>query len=79
MSNEPHAEMEQESPDEDLWWSYRCPVCGHTDSVSPSGEPKMAIRCSHCGTDLEVSAPVGGRERATVHVRRDADGGQGKL
>ena len=44
-----------------LHGTYRCPVCGHSDSVEvKAGSPARRVECSYCGSELEVSARNGG-------------------
>lgn len=51
--------------------SYRCPVCGHHDMADvPAGEETALIRCSHCGTELELTSRDA--ESFSVQVARPA-------
>ncbi len=54
--------------------SYRCPLCGHTDDVDLGEDAPVRIRCSHCGTLLEVQAGGGAVERVSVVVAREEPG-----
>lgn len=61
---------------EDGWRSYRCPVCSHSDSVSLAGAETVSIRCSHCGTPLEIRPRGGASVSVTVtEVDGGSDGG----
>lgn len=51
--------------------TYRCPVCGHTDSVSLGGREKVRIRCTHCNARLEARLRAEDRERVSVQVSTD--------
>jgi transcription elongation factor Elf1 len=43
--------------DQDVHGTYRCPVCGHRDTVGiRAGGPARTVTCSYCETLLEVSA-----------------------
>jgi transcription elongation factor Elf1 len=40
-----------------LYGTYRCPVCGHRDAIELSAqENSRVLDCSYCDTALEVSA-----------------------
>ncbi len=44
----------------DSFGTYRCPVCGHGDSIEfDESVPVLRIECSYCGAPLEIS----GRDR----------------
>lgn len=37
--------------------TYKCPVCGHRDSMDMArGRESLLVRCSYCDTLLEVTA-----------------------
>jgi len=43
--------------DRALYGTYRCPVCGHRDSVEVTPRaPARRISCSYCGVLLDVAA-----------------------
>lgn len=45
------------STDRTLNGTYRCPVCGHRDSIAVvPGAPARRTKCSYCGVALDVSA-----------------------
>jgi DNA-directed RNA polymerase subunit RPC12/RpoP len=40
---------------DELYGTYRCPVCGHRDgAVMQPDEEYRLIRCTYCDTSLEV-------------------------
>jgi transcription elongation factor Elf1 len=50
--------------DQALHGTFRCPVCGHRDSVEvAAGGHARTVTCSYCETVLEVST----RSPAAVH------------
>ena len=53
------------------WRRYHCPVCGHWDRVTLSGEEASWIQCSHCDTLLEVLYEQGSGETIPVRVMLD--------
>jgi len=50
-------EVTMTTTDQALTGTYRCPVCGHRDTVEvvPGGPPKRTT-CSYCGVSLDVLA-----------------------
>jgi DNA-directed RNA polymerase subunit RPC12/RpoP len=59
-------------PQEELYGTYRCPVCGHRDAAElPSDEPHRLIECSYCMTSLEVSARGPDSVRFSVQVAEE--------
>jgi transcription elongation factor Elf1 len=49
--------------------TYRCPVCGHGDSVEVSEQSiGRRIDCSYCGAALEISHRAPGSDRLTVRL-----------
>ncbi len=60
-------ERDDRSSADARWRSYRCPVCGHADEVTLSGEERLRILCSHCDTALTVEHRGSG-ERLSVQV-----------
>jgi len=58
---------------EQLYGTYRCPVCGHRDSAElDPAEPSRVLTCSYCKTPLEVSARGSDSVRFSVQVAEDA-------
>ena len=54
---------------EQLYGTYRCPVCGHRDAVVLEAEQdSRVLECSYCDTALEVSARGRDSVRFTVQV-----------
>jgi transcription elongation factor Elf1 len=52
-----------------LYGTYRCPVCGHRDALElDASEPSCVLECSYCDTALEVSARGRDSVRFTVQV-----------
>ena len=52
-----------------LYGTYRCPVCGHRDAVMLDADrPSRTLECSYCETALEVSARGPDSVRFTVQV-----------
>jgi transcription elongation factor Elf1 len=39
-----------------LLGTYRCPVCGHRDTVEVAAETAARVTCSYCTSVLEVRA-----------------------
>ena len=51
------------------WGTYRCPVCGHGDSIETEGEAAgRRIDCSYCGAQLEISERAAESGRLTVRL-----------
>lgn len=50
------------------WRRYHCPVCGHWDRLTLTGEQASWIQCSHCDTLLEVLYEQGVSETIPVRV-----------
>lgn len=49
--------------------TYRCPVCGHGDSVELKDDVAgQRIDCSYCGARLEASEQAAGSDRLTVRL-----------
>lgn len=47
---------------------FRCPVCSHVDAVDlPVAEGSREVRCSYCGTALELE--LRDDERLNLEVR----------
>lgn len=52
-----------------LYGTYRCPVCGHRDAVVlEADQSSRTLECSYCETALEVSARGPDSVRFTVQV-----------
>ena len=52
-----------------LYGTYRCPVCGHRDAVTlEASQGSLVLECSYCDTPLEVSARGADSVRFTVQV-----------
>ncbi|CAN5657497.1 hypothetical protein BH23GEM10_BH23GEM10_13060 [soil metagenome] len=57
------------TPGEQVYGTYRCPVCGHRDSAELEvDEPVRVLACSYCNTSLEVSARGADSVRFSVQV-----------
>lgn len=50
--------------------SYRCPVCGHSDSVDLVAGAPQTVSCSHCQTRLELRVNAESSDRVSVVVLR---------
>jgi transcription elongation factor Elf1 len=58
--------------DEALHGTYRCPVCGHRDSIEVvPGAPARRTNCSYCGVLLDVSARSAGAVNLDVKVAEE--------
>ena len=60
---------------DELYGTYRCPVCGHRDAAElRPDEPYRIIECSYCDTPLEVwsRGPDSVRFSVQVAARRAA-------
>jgi transcription elongation factor Elf1 len=56
-----------------LYGTYRCPVCGHRDAIELSAEESSRVLdCSYCDTALEVSARGRDSVRLAVQVAEEA-------
>lgn len=56
-------------PDPRPFATYRCPVCGHGDSVELDGQAEgRRIVCSYCAAQLEVSGKAPRAGRLTVRL-----------
>ncbi len=54
---------------DELYGTYRCPVCGHRDAAElRSDEDCRLIECSYCDTPLEVWSRGPGSVRFSVQV-----------
>jgi transcription elongation factor Elf1 len=59
-------------PRDELYGTYRCPVCGHRDAAElDASEPFRVIECSYCATPLEVSARGPDSVRFSVTVSEE--------
>lgn len=57
---------------EQLYGTYRCPVCGHRDAAELDAEqPTRVLACSYCNTPLEVSARGPDSVRFSVQVAEE--------
>jgi transcription elongation factor Elf1 len=55
-----------------LYGTYRCPVCGHRDAIELSvEESSRVLECSYCDTALEVSARGRDSVRFAVQVAEE--------
>lgn len=60
------------TPDGAMQGTYRCPVCGHRDTIEVTpGEPAKRTKCSYCGVALDVSARNGGAVNLDVKVAEE--------
>jgi DNA-directed RNA polymerase subunit RPC12/RpoP len=60
------------NPRDELYGTYRCPVCGHRDAAElDAAEPARLIECSYCATPLEVSARGPDSVRFSVTVAEE--------
>jgi transcription elongation factor Elf1 len=58
-----------ENPKAEPFATYRCPVCGHGDSVELDGAAAgRRIVCSYCAAQLEVGENSPRAGRVTVRV-----------
>jgi DNA-directed RNA polymerase subunit RPC12/RpoP len=54
---------------EQVYGTYRCPVCGHRDAAELEAEEgSRVVACSYCNTPLEVSARGHDSVRFSVQV-----------
>ncbi len=58
------------------WFSYACPVCGHSDGTSLDLGTARRVNCGHCETVLELSAGSATQEKAAVRVVVDEGTGE---
>jgi LSD1 subclass zinc finger protein len=59
-------------PRDEIYGTYRCPVCGHRDAAElEAEEPLRVIDCSYCATPLEVSARGADSVRFSVTVAEE--------
>jgi transcription elongation factor Elf1 len=66
-------EVTMTTTDATMHGTYRCPVCGHRDSIEVvPGEPAKRIACSYCGVSLDVSARSAGAVNLDVKVAEQA-------
>lgn len=57
---------------EQLYGTYRCPVCGHRDAAElETDEGSRVVVCSYCSTPLEVSARGADSVRFSVQVAEE--------
>ena len=57
---------------EQLYGTYRCPVCGHRDSAELNvDEHARVIECTYCYTALEVSSRGQTSDRFSVQVAEE--------
>jgi len=55
-----------------LYGTYRCPVCGHRDAIElAADETSRVLVCSYCDTALEVSARGRDSVRLAVQVAEE--------
>ena len=55
-----------------LYGTYRCPVCGHRDAIELRAEENSRVLdCSYCDTALEVSARGPDSVRFAVQVAEE--------
>jgi DNA-directed RNA polymerase subunit RPC12/RpoP len=60
------------SQSEQLYGTYRCPVCGHRDAAELEiDEPSRVLECSYCSTPLEVMARGPESVRFSVKVAEE--------
>ncbi|NJD09085.1 MAG: hypothetical protein FIB01_01135 [Gemmatimonadetes bacterium] len=56
-----------------LYGTYRCPVCGHRDAIELSAdESSRILDCSYCDTALEVTTRGRDAVRLAVQVVGEA-------
>ena len=54
---------------EQLYGTYRCPVCGHRDAAELNADETMRIiECTYCFTSLEVASRGADSDRFSVQV-----------
>lgn len=57
---------------EQLYGTYRCPVCGHRDAVELDPEQAACVlECTYCSTPLEVTARGPDSVRFSVQVAEE--------
>jgi LSD1 subclass zinc finger protein len=57
---------------EQLYGTYRCPVCGHRDAAELEiDETSRVLDCSYCSTPLEVMARGADSVRFSVKVAEE--------
>ncbi|HEX6134158.1 MAG TPA: hypothetical protein VFZ24_09345 [Longimicrobiales bacterium] len=57
---------------EQLYGTYRCPVCGHRDAAELAAEEgSRVVACTYCNTPLEVSARGADSVRFSVQVAEE--------
>jgi DNA-directed RNA polymerase subunit RPC12/RpoP len=57
---------------EQLYGTYRCPVCGHRDAAElEADEASRLLACSYCSTPLEVMARGPDSVRFSVRVAEE--------
>lgn len=57
---------------EQLYGTYRCPVCGHRDAAELDPDrASCLLECSYCNTPLEVSARGPDSVRFSVQVAEE--------
>jgi DNA-directed RNA polymerase subunit RPC12/RpoP len=57
---------------EQLYGTYRCPVCGHRDAAElEPDQPSRVLACTYCNTPLEVSARGPDSVRFSVQVAEE--------
>jgi DNA-directed RNA polymerase subunit RPC12/RpoP len=57
---------------EQLYGTYRCPVCGHRDAAElEADEASRLLACSYCSTPLEVTARGPDSVRFSVRVAEE--------
>ena len=57
---------------EQLYGTYRCPVCGHRDAAElEADEGSRVVACSYCKTPLEVTARGPDSVRFSVQVAEE--------
>lgn len=59
----------------DSFGTYRCPVCGHGDTIELAEEAgPRRVDCSYCGAALEVGDRDPNSGRLNTRLVGDADG-----
>jgi len=57
---------------EQMYGTYRCPVCGHRDAAEIGAEQSVrVIECTYCYTALEVSSRGQDSVRFSVQVAEE--------
>jgi DNA-directed RNA polymerase subunit RPC12/RpoP len=57
---------------EQLYGTYRCPVCGHRDAAElDPDQPSCLLQCSYCSTPLEITARGPDSVRFSVQVAEE--------